>query len=385
MKNDSISMLQVTLLTMTVIGLKNHVTIIPPLLLHAGRSGWVSTLLSSFILMFWVLLLVYIHNKTNKAEIKKWLQERIGKVWSKVFNFTIAIFLILLAAFTMKEVLQWINATFLIETPVYYLLLIYTILCMVLASSNINTIVITNFFVLIGVVVFGFFVAITNIQVKDYNLLRPFFEDGFQPVLKSIVFPASGMIELAMLLFLQHQIKDRIRFFHYVIIIVILTVLTLGPLIGAIAEFGPDEAIKLRYPAYEEWGLVSIGRFIEHLDFLSIYQWLTGAFIRVGFILYIAISLFHISGNKKTKLKKIWGFVTPLFLLMCVGLLMIEDQVFVKLKGDYFLPITLFVFLIISLLIVLFTFMPSKSSQKKKRTNNSEGHDGKSQSSRREN
>ena len=47
----------------------------------------------------------------------------------------------------------------------------------------------------------------------------------------------------------------------------ILVGLTLGPLIGAITEFGPNEATKQRYPAYEEWGLVTIGRYIEHLDF----------------------------------------------------------------------------------------------------------------------
>ena len=82
-----------------------------------------------------------------------------------------------------------------------------------------------------------------------------------------MIFPASGFIELLMLLFLQHQFKERIRWYHFAIMLAILVGLTLGPLIGAITEFGPNEAAKQRYPAYEEWGLVTIGRYIEHLDF----------------------------------------------------------------------------------------------------------------------
>ncbi len=74
-----------------------------------------------------------------------------------------------------------------------------------------------------------------------------------------------------MLLFLQHQIKGRIRWYHFTIILIILMGLTMGPLIGAITEFGPSEAAKQRYPAYEEWGLVTIGRYIEHLDFFSLF------------------------------------------------------------------------------------------------------------------
>src|SRR5699024_3342294 len=271
--------------------------------------------------------------------------ENIGKVWSTIFHVIVAFFFMILAAFTMRETLQWINATFLIETPVFPLLIIYTVVCILLASTSLRTILITNAIVLFGVIIFGFFVAIVNIQVKDYTLLMPIFEDGFQPVLKGMVYPASGMIEVVLILFFHHKIKGRIRFIHYVIIIGILTVLTLGPLIGAITEFGPDEAINQRFPAYEEWGLVSIGRFIEHLDFLSIYQWLTGAFIRVGLILYLVIHLLNFHG----KTKKIWILITPFFLFICLILLNLEDHIFIKLKGDYFLPITFVVFFTISL------------------------------------
>lgn len=362
MKYDSISVIHFILLSMTFIGLKNHVTILPPLLSHAGRDGWASVLLSTFFLLFWVFLLLYIHKKTNQKEIKQLLGEQIGKVWSTIFHVILAIFFMLLAAFTMRETLQWINATFLIETPILSLLIIYVVLCIMLASTSLRTILITNAIVLFGVVIFGFFVAIVNIQVKDYVLLLPLFEHGFQPVLKGMIYPASGTIEVVFLLFLQHKMKGRLRFIHYLIIIGILTILTLGPLLGAITEFGPDEAIKQRFPAYEEWGLVSIGRFIEHLDFLSIYQWLTGAFIRVGLILYIVIHLFDFH----RKPKKIWFIISPAFLIICLILLKVEDHTFIKWQGDYFLPMTFVMFFIISLFYGLVAFISSRKRRQKR-------------------
>lgn len=297
-----ISILHVIFLSMTVIGLKNHVTVIPPLLSVGGRDGWAAVILAAASIMPWLFLLVYIQRKSNQAPIKEWLKSILGGVKSSIILYITGIYLMLLAAFTMVETLKWITTTFLPKTPVILMLIIYVILCILLVSTNIQTIAIVNVMVLLGVVILGYFVAIVNIQVKDYGLLRPFFEHGFQPVFKGMVYPASGFVELLLLLFLQHHFKDRIKWYHFALMLFILAGLTIGPLMGAITEFGPVEAAKQSYPAYEEWGLVSIGHYIEHLDFFSIYQWLTGAFIRVGFILFVVADMLNM-----TKKKSVFG------------------------------------------------------------------------------
>lgn len=250
----SISMLHVIFLSMTVIGLKNHVTIIPPILDVAGRDGWISVLLATLVLLPWLLLLLYINKKSNQEPMKDWLKQKIGKVGSAIFLFMVAACLLVQASFTITETLQWVRSTFLPETPIILLLLLFTILCVMLITTSIQTIVIANVLVLVGVVSFGFFAAFTNLQVKNYELLRPFFEHGFEPVIKGMVYPASGIIELFLFLFIQHKVKGQIRFRHYITMTLILTGLTLGPLIGSITEFGPTEAAKQLFPAYEEWG-----------------------------------------------------------------------------------------------------------------------------------
>ena len=199
----------------------------------------------------------------------------------------------------------------------------------------------------------------------------PLFEDGLLPITKGIVYPASGFIELILLLFLQHHFKQKLKWYHLAIMVFILMGLTLGPLIGAITAFGPEEAAKQRYPAYEEWALVTIGRFIEHMDFLSIYQWLTGTFIRVGLLLFIAADILNITESRK----KIWSYIAPPFFFINLLLFLLDDNKFIDLNSHGFLITTLIFFFLLSLIlltIALFSGRKNKvqspsSNQKKRR------------------
>ncbi|BAQ10250.1 endospore germination permease [Sporosarcina sp. FSL W7-1349] len=355
------SILHLILLSMTAIGLKNHVTILPPLLIGAGRDGWASVLLSALAALPWGVLLIYIVNRSNQASMRDWLTEQLGRTASKIVVYVLIFSLLFLAAVTMRETLQWVNTTFLPETPILPLLILYTIVCISLSVTNIQTIIILNAIVLFGVNVLGFFVAFTNIQVKEYELLLPLFEHGVQPILRGMVYPASGFIEILILfLFLRHRLDSRPRYVHFFIILFILTVLTLGPLIGAITEFGPDEAAKQRYPAYEEWGLVTLGRFIEHLDFLSIYQWLTGALVRVSVFLFIIADFLQITRQPV----KIWQRIAPAFFFGCLALFLIDDHTFIDYQKKYFMPFTLIFFFALSLFLGIVAYISGKSTRR---------------------
>lgn len=363
-----ISLLHVIFLVMTFIGLKNHVTILPPILETAKRDGWASVILAALVIFPWLFLIIYIQNKSNQQPIKVWLKEKIGSVGATILLYGTVIFLLISAAFTMRETILWISATFLPETPPIFLLTIYIILCFLLVSKNISTIVIVNGFVLFFVVIFGFFVAFVNLQVKNYSYLLPFFENGFIPITKGIVFPASGFIELFLLLFLQHYFKQKMKWYHLAIMLFILMGLTMGPLIGAITLFGPEEAAKQRYPAFEEWGLVSIGAFITHMDFLSIYQWLTGTFIRVGLLLFIAADILNITENSK----KIWSYLVPPFFIVNLILFLLDDNLFYELNTHDFLITTLIFCFLLSLIfgaVAIFSRRQKKTKVRSPKTN----------------
>lgn len=355
-----ISILHIIFLTMTVIGLKNHVTIIPPILREASRDGWLSVIISAVLLIPWILIVLYIHKKTQGENLRGWMEQQIGRKATTIVVYIFSFVLMILAAFTMIETLVWATTTFLPTTPIITLLIVYTATCFFLITKDIQTIVIVNVFVLFGVVVLGFFVAFTNLQYKNYELLLPVFEHGFTPVLKGMIYPVSGFVEIFGFLFLQHYFKDSLRWYHLMIMLVILMFLTLGPLVGSIVEFGPDEAAKQRFPAYEQWGLAAIGRYIEHLDFFSIYQWLTGALIRVVVLVYIVADVLGFSKSKK----KMWLLLAPFFMAICLLLLLFSEPLFIQIKGEYLLQFTFYFYVILTLFLLLLVAISRRKSKK---------------------
>ena len=77
-KYDAISIVQVSLLIMTAIGLKNHVTVIPHLLAASKRDAWITVIFALVIIILWSTLLLYIHKVTQPDNIFDWLKKQIG-------------------------------------------------------------------------------------------------------------------------------------------------------------------------------------------------------------------------------------------------------------------------------------------------------------------
>ena len=120
-----------------------------------------------------------------------------------------------------------------------------------------------------------------NMKYKDYSLLFPIMENGMGPVWRGMIYSLAGLMEIWILMLFQHEVKGKIRWWHVLILGVFMLSMAIGPTIGAIVEFGPEEATKQRNSPYEQWKLVNIGkacaarRFFVHL---SVAQW----FLRKG-------------------------------------------------------------------------------------------------------
>ncbi|PWA12315.1 spore gernimation protein XB [Pueribacillus theae] len=359
---DTISIFQMILLFMTGIGLKNHVIAVPHLIKTAGRDAWISVVAMSILSLIWGLLILYIYKTMKGQHIRKWLEKNIGKLFTNILIVISGFYLLVMAAVTLKETIMWTNVSYLLSTPPLILTILFILPCMLAALTRLQTITITNFFFLLFVVIFGFFVSFTNMQFKDYSLLLPILENGPLPVVKAMIYQGTGMAELVFLLVLQHKFRSEFRYRHFLISVFILTGLTLGPLIGAIAEFGPTEAAMQRYPAYEEWGLARLGKYVEHVDFFSIYQWLAGAFIRITLILYTLRVLI----NKKSKKINLWIILSASVIVGTLVAFPIDERVFFNMLMHVLLPLTFWFFLGLSIFFGIIAFM----NRRKKRGDN---------------
>ncbi|WP_232713374.1 GerAB/ArcD/ProY family transporter [Bacillus xiapuensis] len=358
-KSDSITPLQLIFLAMTAIGLKNHVFVVSPLVRTAGRDAWMAVLISMAIMLIWVLLLLYVHKKTKGQPLFDWLSAVIGKKMTKGIIILLSCYLLLMVSITLRETIVWMKIVFLPDTPFFLLTFLFALTCWLLAATNLRTISVINIFLLLFITLFGFFVAISNLQYKNYSLLLPLLEHGYRPIFNSLIYQLSGLAEVFIFLLLQHKVDAPLKWRHFAVTILILTLLTLGPLVGAIIEFGPTEASKQRFPPYEEWSLVSLGSFIEHLDFLSIYQWLSGAFIRIALFLVLIKEMFP-AKSEQTKNKRLL-FISALMIVIVP----ISDLTYMNWLKNYTLPATFWFFFAFSL---VFSFLALLFSKKKRRS-----------------
>jgi spore germination protein (amino acid permease) len=226
---------------------------------------------------------------------------------------------------------------------------VLVLICTINAFLGIHSLANTAGVLFPFVILLSFFVMVANIPHKDYSYLEPSLFHGIQPVWNGTLYVAAGFIEVILILFLQHHIRSSISYRSLGFIVLVIMGLTIGSLIDAIVEFGPDEAGKLRFPVYEEWRLVTIGRYIEHIDFLSIYQWFCGAFLRISLMMYLLIDIFNI--QKKRKRVMALGFIFLLIVGICI--IPFEDQLYLNLLSTYLLPLSVWGMLIFSLIVVI--------------------------------
>lgn len=359
-KYDAISIVQASLLIMTAIGLKSHVTVIPHLIAEAKRDAWISVIFALGVTILWSILLVYIHKVTQPDNLFDWLEKQFGKKTKWIFSIPTSLVFVLLSSESIKEFVAWTKVTYLPLTPSFVTISLFVLLCAFLVMTSLQTMSIVNTFVLSLILLFGFFAAFANTQFKDYSLLRPVLEHGLEPVYKGMIFPLSGQIEVISLLFLQHKIYDKLTVKALVINLILLLWLTAGPLIGALIEFGPREAARVRFTAYEEWGLVTIGRFIEHVDFLVIYQWTTGAYIRIAFLLLLSIEVLAIKDQRK----KIGILLFYVLIIITLNLLPISDVTVHHIIRDYTMPINFWYFLVLTILLTMFAFFKNRTKRR---------------------
>ncbi|CAN7416965.1 endospore germination permease [Paenibacillus sp. LjRoot153] len=294
MKNGSITFLQTSMMFMLSVGLLNHVIIIPLVLEKSQRDSWISVLLAGAFFMIWVVLLYSAISKNREIRFFQWVKLTYGATISYLLAGIACLYLLTLSTITLKETVTWIHLSISTRTPTLVIAVALLIVCAFNAYKGIESIANTAAIFLPLVVILGFYVSIANYPNKDYSLLKPYLEHGMMPVWHGVIYVEAGLIEMSLLLFMQHHIRTRISYMSLVYLALILLVLTLGPLIGAIIEFGPTQASHLRFPAYEEWRLVTIGHFIEHMDFLSIYQWFSGAFLRISLTLFLINDILNI-------------------------------------------------------------------------------------------
>ncbi|MFE6797434.1 endospore germination permease [Paenibacillus chitinolyticus] len=282
-----ISFLQLAMLLLLVNGLMNHVILNPIVLDASGRDAWLVPIFSALFLLPWCLLLVYFMKKSRQQKLQPWLAQRTHPVVSWILIVPLYIQIYLIGMTTLLHTSIWTVTNYLPATPHFALSLTLMAVCAYCAISGLRTIAISAGVLLPFVIVLGYFVMIANMPNKEYDRLFPMLEFGMNPVMNGLIYAGSGFMEFVLILTLQQHLKTKIKSWQLLVLALLFIHIMLGPLIGAITEFGPEEAAKQSESPYEQWRLVKVGDSIEHVDFFSVFQWLAGTMVRISLSLFL--------------------------------------------------------------------------------------------------
>ncbi|SEG43547.1 endospore germination permease [Paenibacillus sp. UNC499MF] len=329
-----ITFLQLSMLLLLVNGLMNHVILNPLVMDASGRDAWLVPLFSALFLLPWCLLLVFFMKKSEQTKLQPWLAQRTHPVVSWILIAPLYVQIYLIGLTTLLHTGIWTVTNYLPATPRFALILALLAVCTYCAVSGLRTIAICAGVLLPFVIVLGYFVMIANMPNKEYDRLFPLLEFGMKPVMDGMLYAASGFMEFILIIALQQHLKKRIKSWQLLILALMFIHIMLGPIIGAITEFGPEEAAKQAESPYEQWRLVKVGDTIEHVDFFSVFQWLAGTLIRIGLSLFLLGDLLPFS-RAKSRNRFIVGMALS---YLAVTLLPITQQSLYEFMQRYYFP-----------------------------------------------
>jgi spore germination protein KB len=347
-----ISIVYIVLLS---VGLFAHVEIIPFLLSTAKRDSWVSILLTVIIVPFWIYLLYKIVTIVNKRSVIQLIKNHGSMVQYYLLLLPIACYLLLSAIVTAKDIVFWSQLSYMQGFNSFTLGIVLLLLCLLCTESGLFSIGLLSSILCPLVLFLGFFISTANMKKKHYELLFPLFADGYLPMTKGILYTSLPILELFIIIFLTPVIQKAITRKQLFVLSLVIIGLMLGPTMGAIVEFGPEQSSTYRYPAYEQWRLISIGRYFSHADFFAIYQWLSGGVIRISLFVFIAS---RILTKGVANVKVIRGIYAILF-IACIY--PIDQSPFTAIIYGYFRPVS---FLFLTFQMILFTVYVVKNKQK---------------------
>jgi len=264
----------------------------------------------------------------------------------------------MIVAVTCVDTIDWSSTTYLPETPRLVTSLVFIAISMAGGILGLHVIAYMSCVLLPFVSILGFFVASANVPRKDYLELLPVMENGWPPIARGMLYVGGGYIELILFAVLAGYVNQPFRRRHLIVTGLMISLLCFGPVVGALSEFGPAEATDLRYPAFSQWRLVQLGKYIEHVDFFAIYQWLCGSFVRTSAALCL---IFDLTGLRSRKKRAAAGAAIGIASIV-LSVYPLGDTV----KFHFFmryLPVSMYVFLAMFLFLLILAWAKDKGGE----------------------
>ncbi|MFD2114573.1 endospore germination permease [Paenibacillus yanchengensis] len=363
-QQGGLKLINLAIIFVISISISNYTVLLTATIEVGQRDAWISGLVGFLVAIFFIWPISYIMKKTAGMSLYAWLTKNYNKAIAIMCVSLVAIFLAIQFMITMREALEWAEASFLPATPTIVIGLIFVVLALAAARSGLQTIALCAGIIVPFFIGLSLLLAVENFTNTDYYYLLPIMENGAVPILKGAAYSVAGLSEITLLLLVQQRMNRPAKAASLFWVLLIIAMLFFIVVIQAVASFGPIEAAKQRYTYFELWRLTRFNKYIEHVDFLSVLQSIAASFVRLSFLLYL-FGLFttgfrsHTSNKKGGATLQTVRLVTMVSLCAVVLILLsissIGNQIYhITQYLTILSPLLLVIFLMITLLLVLF-------------------------------
>ncbi|CAH1203832.1 hypothetical protein PAECIP111891_02441 [Paenibacillus allorhizoplanae] len=305
---------------------------------QAKRDAFVSSIFGCIVYLlyaFWIYKIA--NNHAPNQSFLDVLELKMGRwvVW--VIKYWITLYLICELFVIDKNIVIWVKSLFLPFTPIWAISLPLLIVCAYLAVKGIKPIAISYSVLMPIIILLIVFMAVFTFKYRHFDLLMPLFSEETRHIVLGTSTTARVGMELFWVLLLKPHTEGTFKWKHFVALVSVSSFFIINAVMSILTIFGTYEASKQRFPLFTLWRLVRISSFVEHLDFLSIYQWLCSTAILMSLGLFLIGDL--LTTKRRNNKIAIVVCTTALFIGVEVHF---NDTDFLAFTKNYFYPLSMF-------------------------------------------
>lgn len=343
---QSITFFHMSLLFIIVSSIHYFLVVLPLVLTDAKRDAWLSVIISGAIALIWIGIIYFIILKLEGQALFEYILLYSGKIFTNILNVVFVVYLLLTILMSLRTIIYVMKSIYFPMTPVWIIACLFILFAIYATTLGFRSIV------MIGGMVFPLFVLLTvfvtyfNIPHTDLIYLLPFMENGLKPVISGGMKSFLVFSEFIWLLFFTQYLPKTPKKRVFVLMITVLTIIMLLTILQGITSFGPIQAANHLFLYYEYWRVIQVSKFLEHVDFLSAFVWLSASFIRIAFLLFIIKDILLVTQKRKQ-----WIIlILSIFIILSTIILFSNQQLNIWME-EYYSQISILFVVVITVVI----------------------------------
>ncbi|KEH98193.1 GerAB/ArcD/ProY family transporter [Clostridium botulinum] len=255
---------------------------------ESKQDAWISSILATILCIPCGIIYGKIMNYYPGKNIFQILEIIFGKFFGSVFNTLVVIFPFLLGSYILNDVVDFIKATALNNTPEYITIIFICSLVMWMLNSGIEVLSAWANFIVRIILIFIFLAWILLVPQMQIINIQPIFYSGFKSIIKeSFTIMAFPMNQVVIFLNFCNYVKFNNKNVTYVFIkpIILSGILAVSFIITNIIILGVNDYISSYYAGYESAKRLTLGGEFQRVEIIVSATFTIMQFLQINYCL----------------------------------------------------------------------------------------------------